>query len=101
MEINLIQEIEKLSIQFPSRILKIKGYIIEKEKKDFLEIIIYKGFSSSTTHPIEFNSEKKVLNLNCLFTSFQIFKAPLSDKRSQYLKETKIYQEIFKDQFWL
>ena len=55
-EIDLIKNLEKISFEIPNRILKIQGYIL-KEK---LEIIIFKGFSSSTTHPIEKDLEKKI-----------------------------------------
>ena len=56
-EIDLINYLEKISSRFPNRILKLEGYILKENHKEHLEIIIFKGFSSSTTHPIEIDLE--------------------------------------------
>ena len=56
-EIDLINCLEIISLKIPNRILKVDGYILNKNHKEKLEIIIFKGFSSSTTHPIEINLE--------------------------------------------
>ncbi len=40
MEINLVNDLEEISLKSPNKILKIKVY--------FLEILIHKGFISST-----------------------------------------------------
>ena len=87
MEINLIKDIEKISSNFPKRILKIKGYVYEKQNKEFLEIIIYKGFSSSTTHQIEIDSEKQVIEFDHFFTKFILYKAPLTQGSEVIIRE--------------
>ena len=58
-EIDLIKNLEKISYGIPNRILKLEGFTLQDNKKEQLEIIIFKGFSSSTTHPIEIDLEKK------------------------------------------
>ena len=63
-DIDLLNNLEKISSLIPNRVLKIEGYILKENHKEQLEIIIFKGFSSSTTHPIEIDLEKKLLNLN-------------------------------------
>ena len=63
-KIDLINNLEKISSIIPNRILKVEGYILKENQKEQLEIIIFKGFSSSTTHPIEIDLEKKLLNLD-------------------------------------
>ena len=62
-EIDLINSLEKISSEMPDRILKLKGFILKENQKEQLEIIIFRGYSSSTTHPIEIDSEKKVIAL--------------------------------------
>ena len=52
-EIDLINNLEKISSEIPNRILKLEGFILKENQKEKLEIVIFKGFSSSTTHPIE------------------------------------------------
>ena len=50
-EIDLIKNLENISLMLPNRLLKLQGYLLRKDSKEFLEIIIYKGFSrSKTTH---------------------------------------------------
>ena len=63
-EIDLINNLEKISSQIPNRILKLEGFILKENHKEELEIIIFKGFSSSTTHPIEIDLEKKFVAFN-------------------------------------
>ena len=71
-EIDLIKNLEKISSEIPNRILKIQGYILKKNHKEQLEIIIFKGFSSSTTHPIEIDLEKKVIEFS--YTTTKIWR---------------------------
>ena len=52
-EINLLNNLEKISFSIPCRIFKVWVLILKENQKKHLVIIIFKGFSSSTTHPIE------------------------------------------------
>ena len=63
-DIDLLNNLEKISSLIPNRVLKVDGYILKENLKEQLEIIIFKGFSSSTTHPIEIDLEKNLLNLD-------------------------------------
>ena len=56
--IDLLNNLEKISSLKPDRVLKVEGYVIKENDKEQLEIIIFKGFSSSTTHPIEIDLQK-------------------------------------------
>ena len=76
-KIDLISNFEKISFTLPNRLLKLQGYVLKKNCKEFLEIIIYRGFSSSTTHQIEIDSEKKVIEFDYFFTKFILYEAPL------------------------
>ena len=75
-KIDLIRNLEKISFIFPNRLLKLQGFVLRENSKEFLEIIIYKGFSSSTTHQIEIDSEKKVIEFDYLFTNCTLLRAP-------------------------
>ena len=86
-EIDLIKYLEKISICVPNRILKIEGYIQKENHKEQLEIIIFRGFSSSTTHPIEIDLEKKVLDFDYLLTNFKLYKAPLRETEDNFIRE--------------
>ena len=88
-EIDLLNNLEKISSAIPNRILKIEGFILNKNHKEQLEIIIFKGFSSSTTHPIEIDLEKKVIELSFIITNFKLYKAPLPETKSNFIRENQ------------
>ena len=86
-EIDLLNNLEKISSSIPNRILKIKGHIFNANQKEQLEIIIFKGISSSTTHQIEIDLEEKVIGLRFILTNFKLYKAPLTETKSNFLRE--------------
>ena len=88
-KIDLINSLEKISSEIPERILKLEGYILKENQKEQLEIIIFRGYSSSTTHPIEIDSEKKVLTLSYTITNFKLYKAPLTETEENFIRENK------------
>ena len=88
-EIDLLNNLEKISSFIPNRILKMEGYILNNNQKERLEIIIFKGFSSSTTHPIEIDLEKKVIELSYIITNFKLYKAPLPETKSNFIRENQ------------
>ena len=85
-EIDLINNLEKISSEIPNRILKLEGFILKENQKEQLEIIIFRGYSSSTTHPIEIDSEKKVIALNYIITNFKLYKAPLTETEKNFIR---------------
>ncbi len=88
-KIDLIKNLEKISFEIPNRILKIQGYILNENHKEQLEIIIFKGFSSSTTHPIEIDLEKKVIDFSYILTNFKLYKAPLKKTKDNFIRENQ------------
>ena len=79
----------KISSYIPNRILKLEGFILKKSHKEQLEILIFKGHSSSTTHPIEIDLEKKVIEFRCFFNNFKLYKAPLTEKEDNFIRENQ------------
>ena len=88
-EINLINNLEKISSEIPNRILKLEGFILKENRKEPLEILIFRGYSSSTTHPIEIDSEKKVIALSYILTNFKLYKAPLTETEENFIRENQ------------
>ena len=87
--IDLINNLERISSEIPNRVLKLEGYILKENHKEHLEILIFKGFSSSTTHPIEIDSEKKVIKLSYTITNFKLYKAPLTETEENFIRENQ------------
>ena len=88
-EIDLLNNLEKISSLITNRILKVEGYILKENRKEKLEIIIFKGFSSSTTHPIEIDLEKKVIELRYILNNFKLYKAPLTEIKGNFIRENQ------------
>ena len=88
-KIDLINSLEKISSEIPNRILKLEGFLLKENQKEQLEIIIFRGFSSSTTHPIEIDSEKKVIELTYIITNLKLYKAPLTETEENFIRENQ------------
>ena len=89
VEIDLINNLEKISSEIPNRILKLEGYTLMENHKEILEIIIFKGFSSSTTHPIEIDSEKKIIGFSYILKNFKLYKSPLKETEDNFIRENQ------------
>ena len=100
-EINLINSLARISSKIPNRILKIQGYILKKTHKEQLEIIIFKGFSSSTTHPIEMDLEKKVFDFDYTLKNFRLYHAPLTETEDHFIRETQNSHFFLNQKNWL
>ena len=88
-KIDLINNLEKISSNIPDRILKVEGFILKENQKEQLEILIFRGYSSSTTHPIEIDLEKKVIALSYILTNFKLYKAPLTETEENFIRENQ------------
>ena len=88
-KIDLINSLEKISCEIPYRILKLEGFILKENHKEQLEILIFKGYSSSTTHPIEIDLEKKVIALTYIITKFKLYKPPLTETEENFIRENQ------------
>ena len=100
-EIDLINNLEKISLGIANRILKLEGFILKKNHKEQLEILIFKGFSSSTTHPIEIDLEKKVLAFNYTLTNFKLYKAPLIETEDHFIRENQNSAFFLNQKNWI
>ena len=98
--IRLIKKLEKVSSSINDKLLKIKGYVLNDNEKENLEIIIYKGFSSSTTHKIDPDDQKDVIHKNFLLVTCQLLKAPLSDDFNKILKEVDNIELFLNADYW-
>ena len=100
-KIDLINSLEKISSEMPYRILKLEGYILKENQKEQLEILIFRGYSSSTTHPIEIDSEKKVITLSYTITNFKLYKAPLTETEENFLIENQNSDFFLNQKNWI
>ena len=88
-KIDLINSLEKISSEMPDRILKLEGFILKENQKEQLEILIFRGYSSSTTHQIEIDSEKKIIKFSYIITNFKLYKGPLKETEENFIRENQ------------
>ena len=100
-KIDLINSLEKISSEIPDRILKLECFILKENQKEQLEILIFRGYSSSTTHPIEIDSEKKVITLSYTITNFKLYKAPLTETEENFIRENQNSVFFLNQQNWI
>ena len=100
-KIDLIKSLEKISSEIPDRILKLEGFIQKDNNQEQLEILIFRGYSSSTTHPIDVDSEKKVINFSYKITNFKLYKAPLKETEENFIKENKNSDFFLNQKNWI
>ena len=96
--INLVKELEIISSKIPNRVLRLEGIFIEN--KDFIEILIFKGFSSSTTHKIEHDLEKNIIDKDFFFTKCELLKAPLGESKNCIIKTSEDIKNFLDSNFW-
>ena len=101
VEIDLIKNLEKISSEIPNRILKLEGFILKENNKDQLEILIFKGFSSSTTHPIEIDLENKVITCAYILANFKLYKAPLTESEDNFIRENQNSAFFLNQKNWI
>ena len=99
--IDLINYLERISYEIPNRILKLEGYILKENHKELLEIIIFKGFSSSTTHQIEIDVEKKIVAFTYIITNFKLYKAPLTETEDNFIRENQNSSFFLNQRNWV
>ena len=100
-EVNLLNNLEKISSLIPNRVLKVEGSIFKKNQTEHLEIIIFKGFSSSTTHPIEIDLEKKVIEFSFSTSNFKLYKSPLRETEEFFIRENPNSDFFLNQKNWI
>ena len=100
-EIDLLNNLEKISSLIHDRILIVEGYLFKDSRKEDLEIIIFRGFSSSTTHQIEIDLEKKVIEYKYILANFKLYKAPLKENKDNFIRENKNSSFFLNQKNWI
>ena len=96
--IDLIKKLEIISSKSPNRVLRLEGIFIDNE--EFIEVIIFKGFSSSTTHKIEHDLEKNIIEKDFIFTKGELLRAPLGEFENCIIKTSEEIKDFLDRNFW-
>ena len=82
----LLPSLEALSRDRPDRVLRLLGTVQSAEgAEEALEILIFRGFSSCTTHPTDFDPDRTVLPDGGVIQTAELLRGPLNPQREERL----------------
>ena len=70
----LVQELEERTRQRPDRVVRLHGTVADEP----FELLIFRGFSSSTTHPTSFDPDASVLPEGTELLRAELLQGPLN-----------------------
>jgi hypothetical protein len=77
----LLSQLEAISIQRPDRVLRLAGFLAEEP----FELLIFRGFSSSTTHSTAFDPDQSALPDGALIQTATLLEGPLNPAAERVL----------------
>jgi hypothetical protein len=70
----LVQDLEERTRLSPDRVVRLHGFVLDEP----FELLIFRGFSSSTTHPTAFDPDASVLPENTRLEWAELLQGPLN-----------------------
>ena len=92
----LIQQLEERTRQHPNRVVRLKGVV---DKQPF-ELLIFRGFSSSTTHPTTFDPDASVLPAGTQLQQAELLQGPLNPSSESILAGPMPVEELLAQASW-
>ena len=74
----LLGDLEAISRLHPDRVLRLRGTLTAEQGLEAFELLVFRGFSSSTTHPTCFDPDQPVLPHGLEISAAELFRAPLN-----------------------
>ena len=71
---SLVQALEERTRALPQRVVRLRGQV----RDELFELLIFRGFSSSTTHPTAFDPDASVLPEGTSLDQAELLQGPLS-----------------------
>lgn len=90
----LLARLEALSRERPDRVLRLSGWLCPTEAESAeavssaaepFELVIYRGFSSSTTHPTAFDPDQPALGDGARIEAAELLRGPLNPAAAEVL----------------
>ena len=83
---SLLPALEAISRDRPDRVLRLRGTVQSSEgAEETLEVLIFRGFSSCTTHPTDFDPDQSVLPEGAALETAELLRGPLNPQQEERL----------------
>lgn len=81
----LLSGLEELSRSCPQRVVRLTGLLPGENGLEPFELLIFRGFSSSTSHPTAFDPDQPALPAAALVQAAELLQGPLNPAAEQLL----------------
>lgn len=95
----LVFALEALSRSRPDRVLRLSGQL--RVSAERFELLIFRGFSSSTTHPTDFDPDQSVLPPGVALEQAELLAGPLQPGAEQRLAGPAAPEQFLEPSAWL
>lgn len=89
-EADLVRQLEACSRELPGYVIRLQG----RQNDAFFELLIFKGFSSSTTHPTAFDPDTSVLLPGTSIDQAELLQGPLMTAEARIVRGPESPQSL-------
>lgn len=109
---SLLLELEELSRSRPDRVLRLRGTLTRQEASDPgedssagvtsepFELLIFRGFSSLTTHPTDFDPDRPALPEGSRIDTAELLQGPLNPSEPILLAGPMAVETLLRPEAW-
>ena len=81
----LLDQLEAISRSRPDRVLRLSGQLPAEGGEELFELLIFRGFSSSVSHPTAFDPDQPALPPEARIERAELLQGPLNPAAEQVL----------------
>lgn len=97
----LLQQLEEISRSRADRVLRLRGSLPVAEAWEPFELLIFRGFSSSVSHPTDFDPDQPLLPEAARIEQAELLQGPLNPQAEQCLASTSGGEGFLDPSAWL
>jgi len=98
---DLLAALEVISREHPDRVLRLRGELSgEKGQPEAFELLIFRGFSSSVSHPTAFDPDQPALPADARIDGAELLQGPLSPTDERLLAGPDAAQRFLEAAAW-
>ncbi|MEX1315999.1 MAG: hypothetical protein AB1Z22_02595 [Synechococcaceae cyanobacterium] len=96
----LLAGLEAISRGRPDRVLRLRGSLPGAGGREPFELLIFRGFSSSVSHPTAFDPDRPALPADALVEAAELLAGPLNPAAEQRLAEPQPVEAFLEPPAW-